>query len=85
MSPAYCAHCGQPVDAQGQNAKDHEGCRRAGALDPPRFCTECGRRMIVKVTPDRWTAQCSRHGAQRHKAPRHDGDRHSGSVHPTSS
>jgi hypothetical protein len=56
-APAYCAHCGQPADA-----RDHGPCQQAGALDPPRFCTLCGRRMIVKVTPDRWSAQCSRHG-----------------------
>jgi len=74
MAPAYCGHCGQPVldarvpgagglDARGRDAGGHEDCRRAGTLDPPRYCTECGRRMIVKVTPDRWTAECSRHGA----------------------
>jgi hypothetical protein len=54
---AYCAHCGQP-----SGARDHEACRRAGRLDPPRYCARCGRRMIVKVTPDRWTATCSAHG-----------------------
>jgi hypothetical protein len=31
-------------------------------LEPPRFCAECGRRMIVQVRPDGWSAQCSRHG-----------------------
>jgi len=31
-------------------------------LEPPRFCAECGRRMIVQVRPDGWRAQCSRHG-----------------------
>lgn len=31
-------------------------------LEPPRFCAECGRRMIVQVRPDGWWAQCSRHG-----------------------
>jgi hypothetical protein len=43
-------------------ARDHEACAAAGTLDPPRYCAACGRRMIVKVTPDRWTAACSRHG-----------------------
>jgi hypothetical protein len=75
MPTAYCAHCGQPVDAGAHvdaeaqvdaeahvDAGGHEGCQQAGRLDPPRYCTECGRRMIVKVTPDRWTAECSRHG-----------------------
>lgn len=54
----YCTQCGGPADAG-----DHAACRRAETLDPPRFCPRCGRRMVVKVTPDRWTARCSRHGA----------------------
>jgi hypothetical protein len=32
-------------------------------LEPPRFCAQCGRRMVVQVRPDGWRAQCSRHGA----------------------
>ena len=31
-------------------------------LEPPRFCAECGRRMVVQVRPDGWSANCSRHG-----------------------
>ncbi|MBO0853400.1 MAG: hypothetical protein J2P18_06490 [Nocardia sp.] len=31
-------------------------------LEPPRFCPDCGRRMIVQVSPDGWWAKCSRHG-----------------------
>jgi hypothetical protein len=31
-------------------------------LEPPRFCADCGRRMIVQVRPDGWSAKCSRHG-----------------------
>lgn len=31
-------------------------------LEPPRFCSDCGRRMIVQVRPDGWSAKCSRHG-----------------------
>jgi len=31
-------------------------------LEPPRFCADCGRRMIVQVRPDGWSATCSRHG-----------------------
>ncbi|MEU2041723.1 hypothetical protein [Nocardia niwae] len=31
-------------------------------LEPPRFCEQCGRRMIVQVSPDGWWAECSRHG-----------------------
>ena len=31
-------------------------------LDPPRYCGQCGRRMVVQVRPDGWSARCSRHG-----------------------
>ncbi|SDH49862.1 hypothetical protein SAMN05444695_102136 [Rhodococcus triatomae] len=31
-------------------------------LEPPRYCTECGRRMVVQISPDGWWAKCSRHG-----------------------
>ena len=31
-------------------------------LEPPRFCGQCGRRMVVQVRPDGWAARCSRHG-----------------------
>ncbi|HEX2131775.1 MAG TPA: hypothetical protein VHH15_09440 [Actinophytocola sp.] len=54
----YCVHCGRPPE-EG----DHTRCRGArGAIDPPRFCPECARRMVVQVTPSGWSARCSRHG-----------------------
>ena len=31
-------------------------------LEPPRFCAQCGRRMVVQIRPDGWWAKCSRHG-----------------------
>lgn len=31
-------------------------------IQPPRFCAACGRRMVVQVRPNGWTARCSRHG-----------------------
>lgn len=31
-------------------------------LEPPRFCEDCGRRMVVQISPDGWWAKCSRHG-----------------------
>ena len=31
-------------------------------LEAPRFCADCGRRMIVQIRPDGWWAKCSRHG-----------------------
>ncbi|HEX6353482.1 hypothetical protein [Actinophytocola sp.] len=54
----YCVHCGKP---EGEG--DHPRCAGPqAALDPPRFCPECARRMIVQVTPAGWSARCSRHG-----------------------
>jgi hypothetical protein len=54
----YCGHCGLSL-AGGA----HEVCRRRAELEPPRYCSECGRRMVVQVAPDRWTARCAAHGA----------------------
>jgi len=54
----YCGQCGLSL-AGGA----HEVCRRRAELEPPRYCSECGRRMVVQVTPDRWTARCAAHGA----------------------
>ena len=31
-------------------------------LEPPRFCAECGRRMVVQVKPNGWSASCVEHG-----------------------
>ncbi len=33
-------------------------------LEAPRFCEDCGRRMIVQISPDGWWAKCSRHGVR---------------------
>jgi len=30
--------------------------------DPPRFCTRCGRKLVVQVLPVGWTARCVRCG-----------------------
>jgi hypothetical protein len=40
----------------------HDTCARRLELEPPRYCPECRRRMVVQVTPDRWTAWCVEHG-----------------------
>jgi hypothetical protein len=54
----FCVHCGQPAAAG-----DHLPCRGGrAALEPPRYCPECARRMVVQVTPAGWSALCSRHG-----------------------
>jgi hypothetical protein len=60
---AYCGHCGAARGgAQMPASPDHRRCRELLALEPPRYCAECRRRMKVQVTPLGWTAQCSRHG-----------------------
>ena len=54
----YCVHCGKPA-AEGDRGRC-DGAR--GAIEPPRFCPDCARRMVVQVTPSGWSARCSRHG-----------------------
>jgi hypothetical protein len=54
---AFCGHCGLLLDGGA-----HEACARRLELEPPRYCPECGRRMVVQVTPDHWTARCVEHG-----------------------
>lgn len=46
----------------GERHGDVEPLTARLGLEPPRYCAECGRRMIVQVRPDGWWAQCSRHG-----------------------
>jgi hypothetical protein len=59
VSAPFCAWCGQPDPATAA----HDHCRaRLALVDPPRFCVECARRMVVQVTPAGWVATCSRHG-----------------------
>ncbi|MFC5289181.1 hypothetical protein ACFPM7_19190 [Actinokineospora guangxiensis] len=54
----FCVHCGKPP-SEGS----HTPCASPrAALEPPRFCSACARRMVVQVTPVGWTARCSRHG-----------------------
>lgn len=58
VAEQYCVHCGQTV-----SERDHTACHNPRtALEPPRFCARCARRMIVQITPRGWTARCSRHG-----------------------
>jgi hypothetical protein len=53
----YCDRCGGRV-ADG----DHAQCAAARELEPPRYCANCGRRTVVKVTPQGWSSRCARHG-----------------------
>ena len=62
----YCGRCGDPmVDEQRQPVGDHVDCLRAFRLEPPRYCAQCRRRLIVQVLPTGWTARCSAHGELR--------------------
>jgi hypothetical protein len=56
----FCDQCGSPVDLG-----EHVRCVERRMLEPPRFCADCGRRMVVQVTPTGWAARCSRHGERR--------------------
>jgi SAM-dependent methyltransferase len=54
---AWCDRCGRAFADGG-----HETCAAARALEPPRFCARCRRRMKVQVLPAGWTATCAVHG-----------------------
>jgi hypothetical protein len=54
----YCDACGTPA---GEG--DHARCRaRRSISDPPRYCRNCGRKLVVQVLPASWTAACVRCG-----------------------
>ena len=57
MTETQVVHC----DSCGKDAGsgDHERCHvRRAATDPPRYCTGCGRKLVVQVLPTGWTARC---------------------------
>ncbi len=56
----YCGHCGRGLSEGG-----HEACVARLALEPPRYCAQCRRRMVVQVVPRSWTATCVEHGTLR--------------------
>jgi hypothetical protein len=68
----YCEQCGQErtgvvgeVDGHAAGeAGDAGGHRCVGnaEFEPPRYCGQCRRRMVVQVTPTGWSARCSQHG-----------------------
>jgi hypothetical protein len=59
----FCGLCGEPSDGGGGPASNlHHRCAERLAMEPPRYCAACRRRMKVQVTPLGWTAECSRHG-----------------------
>ncbi|MET8369970.1 hypothetical protein ABZU42_09580 [Micromonospora profundi] len=56
-APRWCDRCGEDTAAGG-----HEPCAAARALEPPRYCAHCRRRMKVQVLPVGWSAVCVEHG-----------------------
>ena len=65
---AVTARVLRPVRRARRRRRARAAAPRAGTLEPPRFCPDCGRRMVVQVTPTGWTARCSRHGERRSAA-----------------
>ncbi|ADP78877.1 hypothetical protein [Pseudofrankia inefficax] len=57
VSAPYCDRCGEPA-----GTGTHERCDAARALEPPRYCPTCRRRLVVQVVPTGWTARCAEHG-----------------------
>lgn len=55
----WCDQCGETLSGEG-----HDRCRRARELEPPRWCGQCRRRMVVQVDPTGWTARCVGHGVR---------------------
>jgi hypothetical protein len=60
VAQVWCDRCGEDA-AAGL----HAACRAARALEPPRFCPRCRRRMKVQVLPAGWSAVCVEHGETR--------------------
>ncbi|OZD04573.1 hypothetical protein CH275_15410 [Rhodococcus sp. 06-235-1A] len=58
----YDPHTGRTVEAGAEVGSHSMSVAVRLGLEPPRFCSECGRRMVVQIVPDGWTSLCSRHG-----------------------
>ncbi len=52
----FCGRCGEPAPSP------HPVCVEGLALEPPRYCAQCRRRLIVQVMPTGYAARCSAHG-----------------------
>jgi hypothetical protein len=61
MMHTYCDRCGDELGTQPETT--HAECRKQRELEPPRYCPECKRRLVVQVVPTGWEARCSAHGA----------------------
>lgn len=68
MDQIYCDRCGDELGTSLGTAlgtppeSTHEACRELRKLEPPRYCPQCKRRLIVQVVPNGWKARCSAHG-----------------------
>jgi hypothetical protein len=56
LDTRFCGHCGERLLEQ------HGRCEARLELEPPRYCAECRRRLIVQVLPTGYVARCSAHG-----------------------
>ncbi|MGH8893059.1 MAG: hypothetical protein ACRDWY_07100 [Actinomycetes bacterium] len=56
----FCDQCGEPV-----TSGNHARCGPRRDLEPPRYCGQCRRRMVVQVLPRGWSARCTEHGVTR--------------------
>jgi hypothetical protein len=54
---SWCDRCGEAI-----GSGDHAGCLAARALEPPRYCAFCRRRLKVQVLPAGWRSVCVEHG-----------------------
>jgi hypothetical protein len=59
----FCDQCGEDASSSG-----HENCAQRRALEPPRYCPHCRRRMVVQVLPLGWTARCVEHGVSKSRS-----------------
>lgn len=57
-SGRFCDQCGKPA----AESDAHGTCAARRELEPPRYCPQCARRMVVQIVPTGWTARCSVHG-----------------------
>lgn len=53
----FCGRCGQEA-----STGVHASCDSALGLEPPRYCADCRRRMVVQIVPAGWRARCVKHG-----------------------
>jgi hypothetical protein len=61
----FCDRCGGELTAADRElatADRHDACAAARALEPPRYCPTCRRRLKVQVLPIGWRAVCVEHG-----------------------